>query len=217
MKKKQFETLCKKLLPELPGFACKGWLLHVDPIGHVLRGFCCDDSGFDPDKFAVTVFFLPLYVPTKYLHFNMGHRLKDAKGCDIWWNLNDSQLRDELLGCIQRDGLPFLNGVQEPLQVTTAIQQLGADSDPYRLEAMAYSLVMADDFPAAQQALDRLVKALDRSIPWQAEMSDRATHLGQKLLGSKPQEAKRQLAEWEQATKKNLGLREEKGDILGTF
>lgn len=205
MKKKHFESLCKKLLPALPGFACKGWLLHADPVGHVLRGFCCDDSGFDPGKFAVTVFFLPLYVPTKHLHFNMGHRLKDANGCDIWWNLNDPQLHFELLSYIQRDGLPYLNGVQEPFQVTTAIQQLGA-TDPYRLEAIAYSLVMADDFHTARQTLDRLEKTLDKSIPWQAEMSDRATHLDQKLLGNDPKGAKQQLAEWEQATRKSLGL-----------
>jgi hypothetical protein len=145
-----------------------------------------------------------LYVPTTHVGFTFGRRLGDGSGKR--WNLNDAQLRDELLGYIQRDGLPFLNGVQEPFQVTTAIQQLGANSDPYRLEAMAYSLAMADDFPAAQQNLNRLVTTLDTSIPWQAEMSDRATHLGQKLLGRDPQAAKQQLSEWEQSTRKNLGL-----------
>ncbi len=206
MKKKQFETLCKTLLPHLRGFACNGWLLYAQPIGHVLRGFCCDDSGFDPQKFTVTVFFLPLYVPTKHLHFNMGHRLKDARGCDMWWNLSDPRLRDELLACIQRDGLPFLEYVTQACDVATAIHRLGADSDPYRLEAIAYSLAMTDDVAAAQQALERLTKALDRGISWQAEMMERATQLARKL-STDPQEAKHQLAEWEEETVKNLGLR----------
>jgi hypothetical protein len=205
MKKREFESLCKKLLPQLSGFVCKGWLLYAQPVGHVLRGFCCDDSGFDPHKFAVTVFFLPLYVPTKHLHFNMGHRLKDERGCDIWWNLNDAQLREELLGRIQREGLPFLHEVGQPRQVATAIQQLGGEADPYRLEAVAYSLAMADDYAGAQQGLDRLLKALDAKIAWQAEMMERAKRLGEKLKAD-PQGAKQLLGEWEQATVSNLGL-----------
>jgi hypothetical protein len=205
MKKKQFETLCKTLLPYLPGFSCKGWLLFAKPVNHVLRGFCCDDSGFDQQKFAVTVFYLPLYVPTKHLHFNMGRRLKDARGCDIWWNLSEPQLRDELAACIQRDGLPFLEGVSQPHDVPIAVHRYGADSDPYKLEAIAYSLAMTDDVLAAQQALERLAKVLDRDIAWQVEMAERATLLAQKL-SIDPQEARRQLAEWEQTTMKNLGL-----------
>jgi len=132
-------------------------------------------------------------------------KICDDKGCDIWWNLSDPRLRDELLACIQRDGLPFLEGVRQPCDVATAIHRLGADSDPYRLEAIAYSLAMGDDVAAAQQALERLTKASDKSISWQGEMTERATQLARKL-GVDPQEARLQLAEWEQATVKNLGL-----------
>lgn len=205
MKKKQFETICKSFLSSLPGFACKGWLLYEQPVGHVLRGFCCDDSGFDPNKFAVIVFFLPLYVPTKHLHFNMGKRLKDARGCDIWWNLNDPQLRDELLAYIHRDGMPFLDGVAEPHDVVNAIQRLGADSDPYKLEALAYSLAMSDDVSLAQEALSRLTNGLDASVSWQAEMIERATQLARKLSVN-PKEARRQLAEWEEISIKHLAV-----------
>jgi hypothetical protein len=205
MKKRQFESLCRTLLPNLPAFACNGWLLYAQPVGHVLRGFCCDDSGFDPQKFALTVFFLPLYVPTKHVHFNMGHRLKDARGCDIWWNLSAPQLHDELLGYIQRDGLPFLKDVEQPSQVANAINQLGADRDPYRLEAIAYSLIMTDDVAAARQALDHLVKSLDSSISWQSDMMQRALQLGHDLSAD-PEEARHQLGEWERATITNLGL-----------
>lgn len=205
MKKKEFEFLCKKLLPHLPGFACKGCLLYAEPIGHFLRGFCCDGSGFDPDKFAVTVFFLPLYVPTKHIHFNMGHRLKDERGCDKWWNLHDAQVPEELLGSIQRQGLPFLMEVGEPRNVATAIRQLGGNADPYRLEAIAFSLAMADEYVEAQAALDLLVKTLDTNIRWQGEMFERARELEQKLQSS-AEIVKLLLAEWERGTIKNLGL-----------
>jgi len=205
MKKRQFEALCKMLLPDLPGFTCKGWLLYAVPLGHVLRGFCCDDSGFDPKKFTVWAFFLPLYVPRQYLSFNMGFRLKDVRGCDRWWKIDDPRLGEELLACIQQQGLPFLEAVKQPCDVVTAIQRLGIDSNVYNLEAMAYSLVMIDDVVAAQQALERLTKLLDTSVPWQAEMKTRAMELARKL-DIDPQEARRQLAEWEQATVKNLGL-----------
>jgi hypothetical protein len=205
MKKKQFEALCKTLLPDLPGFACKGRLLYAQPIGHVLRGFCCDDSSFNPEKFAVTVFFLPLYVPTKHLHFNTGIRLKDEKGCDIWWNLEDELLREEFLACIRREGLPFLQNVAQPRQVVATIQQLGPRSDPYRLEAIAYSLAMADEYVAAQSALDRFIRALDVKIVWQAEMMERGKALRQ-YLERDPQGAKRLLEEWEQISLMNLDL-----------
>jgi len=205
MKKKQFESLCKTLLPHLPGFACKGWLLYAEPVGHVLRGFCCDPSGFNPQEFAVWVFFLPLYVPKKYLSFNFGHRLKDARGCEKWWNLNDPRLRDDLLAAIQQQGLPFLEGVRQPRDVATTILRLGMGSNLHGMEAVAYSLAMEGDVAGAQQALERLTKALDRDIAWQAEMMDRATLLARKL-DIDPEEARRQLAEWEQATLKNLGL-----------
>jgi hypothetical protein len=65
---------------------------------------------------------------------------------------------------------------------------------------------MALDVAAAQQALERLTKSLDQGVAWQAEMGERATQLAQKM-GVDPQEARSQLAEWEQATVKNLGLR----------
>jgi hypothetical protein len=203
MKTADVRLLSKYLLPHMPGFVHKGRLLYARPLNHVLRAFNFDPSAFDKETFYVTVFFLPLYVPASHIHLSFGERLRSPKGQA--WNLSDPRLREELLACIQRDGLPFLEGVTQPRDVATAILRLGADSDPYKLEAIAYSLAMADDVAAAQQALERLTKVLDRGISWQAEMGERATQLARKL-GVDPQEAKRQLAEWEQATVKNLGL-----------
>lgn len=205
MKKKQFESMCRNILPDLPGFACKGWLLYAHPVSHILRGFCCDGSSFDPSIFTVTVFVLPLYVPTTHLHFNMGNRLKDERGCDKWWNIQEPDLAKKLLNSIQREGLPFLDGVRQPSQMVALVERLPGNTNPHSLEAIAYSLAMAYDYVAAETALDRLVKALDVKIGWQAEMMERAKQLGEKL-NTDPQGVKRLLTEWEQATVKNLGL-----------
>jgi hypothetical protein len=204
MKTAQVRSLGKDLLPQLPGYSHKELMLYANPLNHVLRGFYFEDSGFDPSAFYVWAFFLPLYVPATHLSFNFGKRFGEGSGKR--WNLSDPRLRDELLACIQRDGLPFLESVKQPCDVATAIHRLGADSDPYKHEAIAYSLAMALDVAAAQQALERLTKSLDQGVAWQAEMGERATQLAQKM-GVDPQEARSQLAEWEQATVKNLGLR----------
>jgi hypothetical protein len=204
MKTAQVRSLSEDLLPHMPGYTHKGLMLYASPLNHVIRGFYFEDSGFDPFAFYVWVFFLPLYIPTTHVSFSFGRRLGDGSG--ERWNMNDPRLREELLGYIQRDGLPFLDVVQDPFQVTTAIQRFGADSDPYSMEATAYSLVMTGDFTAAQEALNTLIKSLDINIHWQSEMRGRATHLSKKLLGNDPQEATQQLAEWEESTRKNLGF-----------
>jgi hypothetical protein len=205
MKKKQFESVGERILPDLPGFACDGWLLYARPVSHILRGFCCDGSGFDPSLFTVTVFVLPLYVPTTHLHFTFGNRLKDERGCDKWWNIQEPDLANTLLSSIQREGLPFLEGVRQPSELVALVERLPGNTNPHSLEAIAYSLAMADDHAAAHTALDRLVKALDLKIVWQAEMMERAKQLAHKL-NADPQAAKQQLAEWEQATVDTLGV-----------
>jgi len=205
MKKKQFESLCKKLLPDLPGFCCKGWLLHAEPVEHVLRGFYCDGSQFDPTSFVVSVFALPLYVPTQHLYFSLGNRLKDERGCEKWWNIQEPDLANKLLSSIQREGVPFLDGVRQPSQLVAFAERLPGNTYPRILEIIAYSLAKADEYVAARSALDRLLKALNVNIPWQAEMMQRAKELEQRL-NSDRSGAKQLLAEWEQATIKNLGL-----------
>jgi hypothetical protein len=205
MKKKQFESLCGEILSNLPGFSCKGWLLHAVPLDHILRGFCCDGSSFDPSIFTVTVFVLPLYVPTTHLHFNMGKRLKDERGCDKWWNIGEADLSSKLLSSVQHDGLPFLCGVRSPSEIIAVVQRLPGSSNPHSLEAIAYSLAMAGEYFAAQLALERLVKALDVKISWQLEMAERAKLLAEKL-NADPEAGKLLLATWELETINALAL-----------
>lgn len=230
MKKKQFESLWKRLLPNMPGYACKGSILYASPLGHVLKGFDADGSGYVRTEFRVHVFLLPLYVPTRHLHFGLGRCLRDDRGCDKWWDINDPELVEKLLQCVETQGMSFLSGAGNPTQLAKRAEQLELETqhqrleyhrqqglpvtpkeqtfqirNPYTLETIAYSLIMADDYVGAQRALERLAKALDENISWQAEVMERAKQLIQKLE-SDPHGAKQLLAEWEQATIKNLGL-----------
>jgi len=205
MRKKQFENLCKKLIVALPDFSCKGFLLFARPVGHVLRGFCCDDSGFDLNKFAVWVFFLPFYVPTKHLGFNIGQRLKDDRGCDKWWNINDPETPDDMLFRIRSQGIPFLSGVEEPLGLVQVADRRYADSkDPHVLEAIAYSLLISGHFAASKRALDTLLAVLSPAVGWQNEMKLRT----EKLKALDSEAAQRILAQWEKESRTNLGISE---------
>jgi hypothetical protein len=204
MKKKQFESLCHKILPALPGFECKSWLLLMPP-NHLLRGFCCDGSGFDRTKFTVYMFVLPLYVPTSHLYFLFGHRLKDDRGCEIWWDLNNAKCAEDLLARVQAQGMPFLNRIDSPARLLEIARELPATQEGRKWETVAYSLLMLDDYAGARDGLDHLLAALDTAIPWQAEMMERALHLKQEL-SSDGRRAKRLLEQWEQVSMENLGL-----------
>lgn len=208
MKKRQFEAIAKQLLPHLPGYASNGWLIFATPIGHVLRGFGCDGSGFDPEIFTVWVFFLPLYVPTEGLPMSMGERLKDDRRCEKWWNVNDPDLVPDLERRMRRQGLPFLHGVEEPLGLARVIRKRYRNTrDPYQLEAMAYSLLMGGEIAQSRETLDKVIALLDPGVGWQKTMRERAASL--KTLGR--EDARRQLAEWEARSLENL--RREIGDV----
>jgi hypothetical protein len=200
----QVRSLSRDLLPHIPSYRHKGHMLFATPLNHVLRAFYFESSAFDRSTFYLWAFFLPLYVPTTHVSFNFGTRLRKESGCE-GWDLSDAQLGEALLASIRSNGLPFLDNVRLPRDVPTAIQRLHAGAGPHGLEAIAYSLVIADKITQAEEALERLSKTLDATVPWQAEMMGRASRLARKLC-MHPQDALQQLAEWEEETLKNLKL-----------
>jgi hypothetical protein len=203
MKKNQVRQLSRKLLPFLPGYVQKGFMLYESRVEHVLRGFYFEDSGFDAGAFYVWVFFLPLYVPTSHISFNFGHRLGGANGKK--WTLDDPALGEKLLDIIVTEGLAFLSYVKSPSQVEHFLRRLGGSSpDSHQLEAIAYSIAISGDSKAAASSLDDLLRVLDPSIGWQQQMIERARTLRSAL--DSPGAAKNLLLSWEASTRKNLGL-----------
>ncbi|HTD06250.1 hypothetical protein [Undibacterium sp.] len=204
MKSKDFVALAKRLLPNMPGFAVKGPMVAMLPVKFAVRGIYFEGSSFDTKSFYVWVFFLPLFVPTSNVSFNLGRRLRVPAGGDRW-STDMPNLMGDLAAAVERDALPFLSGIESPLDIAKAAEKIQAPKDPYVQQAIAYAWARAGDTARACDELGKLVRLLDSKIPWQHAMSDRAEGLKAKLLES-PMEAKAQLEAWEVETVQGLGL-----------
>lgn len=207
MKKRQFERLCKTLLPDLPGFVCRGWYMPWQEITYFVKGFCCDPSGFDRTEFTVWAFVVPLYVPTETLHLTFGFRLADERGCGIWWNISDPEVREKLLAKIREQGLPYLMPINTPRDFIIALERRGMyDSyNPHVREAIAYSYILDGDARAADDALETWPEKLNTSIQWQQEILERVRLIRAKL-GEGLEHAREQLLEWEKLNKQKHEL-----------
>lgn len=178
-------------------------MLHAQPLNRVLRGLCFDGSGFDPGVFFLHAFCMPLYVPTDHIYLSLGDRLRHAG--NERWRLDDSKLTDKLVEVVQREGLPFLETVREPLELVRYCEQMAGSSNPRVIEIIAYSHLFANDLQQAAKVLNHLLSVLDPSIGWQTEIHDRAEGL-MATLESDPGNARQMLENWESETIDNLGL-----------
>jgi len=213
MKKKDFEKIGRALLPEFADFRLHGQTLFLEPIRHTLRGLFLDRS-VNNRGFYVQVFVQPLFVPAKHIGFNFGWRLG---GPSHLWNADAPRLIDELGSAIRDEALPFLRRIESPRDVADAARQLNKSADPHVQQAVAYSLTRAGDVDGALREIGKLIALLDRTIPWQAEMVERAEGLKSQLLKDLNC-ANRMLEQWEAETVVNLGIENlghPRGDAFG--
>jgi len=205
MKTSELTKLGKILLPALPGFALRGKLLLLEPLGHTLRGIFFAGS-IDPRSFYVQVFLQPLFVPANHFVFNVGWRLG---GESHSWKADEPRLQSSLTTALQREALPFLSRVQSLSDVVLCAQSLRESGDPYVQQAIAYSFARNEDIVQATDALTALIELLKRrgDYAWQHEMARRAASL-KKQLQDAPSDAQRMLEGWESDTAKKLGLEE---------
>jgi hypothetical protein len=205
MTTKEFLAIEKRLLPGLPGFAVKGALMFMQPLGQVLRGFHLEPSAFSKRDFYVNIFFLPLYVPIKHLHFTFGHRVGPNKR----WIADRSDL-ESVLGSEMQKEVPFLTSLETAKGVAKAFEPLTRPNkagyvNPHCYEALAYALVQAGETTAAANVIDTLLKSVNLTVEWEGEIALRVRLLRDKLL-KKPSLAREQLAVWQAETIHNLGL-----------
>jgi hypothetical protein len=201
---KQFLAIERRLLPSFPNFAVKGTLMFIQPMGNTLRGFYWEASAFNKKEFFVNAFFLPLYVPTKHLHFTFGHRV----GLRQRWSIDRSDLESTLGSEMQKE-VPFLASLRTPTDVANALKPLTMPNqngyvNPHCSEALAYALVLSGDIQAAATVLDRLLKSANPLIAWENEIASRARLVQEKL--EQPENVLDQLAAWETETVHNLGI-----------
>jgi hypothetical protein len=208
MRTKDFVALEKRLLLKLANFTINGPLLFIVPLEHTLRGFHFEGSSFDKESFYVDAFFMPLYVPSQHVHFTFGHRVRDGGGDR--WSTDKAAFEPALEAAVQKE-IPFLAGLNTPLDVANALKPLAQRSNPHCHEAFAYALAKAGEIHAAVDAIDtllKLVESLKRVNPrltWEMEIAERAEFLKTKLTAN-PDDARAQLAAWESETIRNLGL-----------
>jgi hypothetical protein len=204
MKTKEFSSLARQLLPRFPGMAVHGPMMVVAPVGQVLRGIHFEGSSFDTKSFYLWAFWLPLYVPTERISFNLGMRVHGASG--ERWNADSTRLLENMATSIQSEAVPFLSRLETVEGVTETARCAAAESrDPYVHQALSYALARAGETGAAIGAIDVLVALLDAAIPWQAELEARANLLRGKLLEG-PENAAVLLDGWRVESVRKLGL-----------
>jgi hypothetical protein len=202
---KELVAIEKRLLPAFPGFAVKGALMFIQPLGDTLRGFHWEPSAFSKNDFYVNAFFLPLYVPTKHLHFTFGRRV----GRNKRWIADTTEL-DNALSSEMLKEVPFLSSLRTATDVAKALEPLTKPNEagyvnPHNYEALAYTLVRTGETNAAGRVIDTLLKKANLAVDWEREIASRAQLIRDKLL-EVPEKAQELLAAWESETIRNLGL-----------
>jgi cytochrome c-type biogenesis protein CcmH/NrfG len=192
-----FISITRELSKLLPDFVGKGSLMLLPPAKDLLRGIYFESSVADKRSFYVTVFVLPLFVPTDHIYLNLGERI------GISWNADDKDLLPELAEVLRREALPFLNSVGTLEGLTEAL--IHNSPDARTQQAMAYGLAVKGDIEQALVALDLLILSLEVEFPWQQSIKDQAQAL-RTALTENPSLAKRWLQTWEAETTQRLGL-----------
>ena len=205
MTTKQFVALETSLLPELPGFAIKGSVMFLHPLGSLLRGISFDRSGFDKYAFYSNVFVMPLCVPISYITLNFGKRIRDQRGMD-GWNIETPGVSGELLASIKAQAVPFLSRANSLVEFV-ALARTFSPGTPHTPKAIGFALARAGKVDEAISALAGIPRMLNPKNAWQRELGEQTENL-RELLISNPSAAMQQLETWEAETIHNLGLEE---------
>jgi hypothetical protein len=224
MKATQFQRLTQQyLLPALPGFVAKGALVYATPLDYLLRGFYFEPSGSDPSSFYIWTFIQPLYVPTRHIYFTFGKRLGNG------WPIDESEagsrrsngqhyqagvasLMAHVLRTIEAEGLPFIGNIEYPVDLayqTTRVTD-APDDDPYVVEAVVYSLILAGEYGRTQEEYARLkrgLSTLENRLVWAREIAQRAAQVMDNLPRH-PDNAVALLDTWTRQTARDLRLPE---------
>ncbi len=204
MRTKEFVSLERQLLSELAGFSIKGPLMFIAPVTSLLRGISFEPSAFDKTSFYVDKFIMPLCVPTRYLNFNFGDRVRESGGSDCW-SSDMPNLISELTTALKQQAVPFLTSVKSLLHFVELAQS--CSDNPHTPKSIAFALARAGRIEEAINVIDKFLPQLDLTVAWQKDIAELSSFLRIKLV-TDPAETQQQLAAWEAESVHNLGLDE---------
>jgi hypothetical protein len=175
--KKEFLRLQKTLERELPQFISRGDMMYLPPADSLLRGIHFDSSGFSKTAFYVSVFVMPLCVPTTCLVLSHGKRLR-INGKFDGWDSNSPKLQQELLAAIQDEGLPFLETIQTLADFIEYMKVFG--SDLRVLEALGYALARSERAEEALKVFDQIAQ-VNANYQWETDLQNQVFALASQL------------------------------------
>ncbi|HLD61275.1 MAG TPA: hypothetical protein VJA27_04065 [Patescibacteria group bacterium] len=197
MKSAQRQKIAQVICESVENLVPKGKLLVQIPRGRILRGVYFENSQ-TPDSCYVWIFVQPLYVPSPHVVFNIGERL--GGGSKIW----KVEEAGAVASLVKKEGVAFFGSISSP-ETLARWQYLEERTDPYALQARAYSLVASGYAQEGVDALHALTDSLTSDIPWVLEMKSRAEQLAQ-LAESNLESAQESLSQWEKETAIALGV-----------
>ena len=201
MKTRDFARLQKKLVPHLfPRLIVSGSFCYLPHLSDTLKGFYFESSAFSPKHFYVTAFFLPLWIPAEHIHLTFGRRV----GVNQRWSSDQLDLENALLSPMRRE-LSILVELDLPGQLLSALEVFARGSNPHCVEALAYALFKMGQIDRSQEVLKSLLTLIDRTVPWQQEIAERAA-LILSFLPTGIEEVKHRLTKWRTETISALGL-----------
>jgi hypothetical protein len=201
--RKEFLKLQLSLLPELPQFKARGDMMYMPPAASLLRGISFCGSSFGKQKFYVSMFVMPLCVPSKSLTLSFGNRLRIGGTYDNWSD-DRPDLREELLEAIKTQAIPFFDSIQSLNEFVEFVEPTSVNSR--RLEARGYALTRLGRSKEAIATLGSLLQ-IEATFQWEVDLAKEASSL-LIVLKSDPDYAKELMIKIEQETRTNLKLPE---------
>lgn len=177
------------------------------PVPHILRAFFFESSASSAEDFYVCGFFQPLYVPSEDVHFTFGQRLSNRVSFRLW----NEAVVEHLPNAMQEYGRVLMN-ISDADQVVRALEPLTRPDkrsfvNPNCLEALAYSLLLANRKTEAEEVIRKCLPTLAPEREWEQRIADRMSLIQAKVAKSM-QSAFEVLAGWERDTIHNLKLEE---------
>ncbi|MFL5920937.1 MAG: hypothetical protein ACJ75Q_14340 [Gaiellaceae bacterium] len=213
MRTSEFDKLAREQLRTLlPDFAVATGLVFEVPIADLLRGLSFQGSSYDQTSFYLVAFIQPLYIPSDEVVPTFSERSPRFPGTDAL-----GEIRSFVAGA----GRTFFEHLRTPADFADWLEreERGHRPDPFALEALAYSRLLAGQAEVARRWLDLTAETagayirrdIDEGLYAENEehplltVRERTTQLCDALAVS-AQDALAVLERWRQETASHLGL-----------